>query len=268
MAQVIKADLDEIVFEDRERRYGAYELRTKYPYRLFLAVAVIIGVFGVAVAIPSILAAVNKNKSTAPTNVNIELTDLPPPPPPEDEATPPPPPPPPPPKPQIKTIAFKVPEPKPAEDIKEEETINEVDTLKTAQVATVDQEGSKEGFFDGEIVDETPDVILEEPKEEPADDAFIFVQEEPKPVNLADIKKLVGYPQIARDAGIQGDVVLRILVDEKGRYVKHKVIKQAHPILAQACEAQINKLSFTPAIQGGKPIKFWVNVPFKFTLMQ
>lgn len=269
MAQVIKADLDDIVFAGREQRYGAYDLRTKYPYRLFIALLIIMGVFGLAVALPTIIAAVRKNKDTGPTNVSIELTELPPPPPPDKEATPPPPPPPPP-KPQIKTVAFKIPEPKPADEIEEEQEVVEVEKLADApNIGLENKEGNTEGYFDGDLnVEEAPDVVLEEPKEEPADDAFIFVQEEPKPVNMADIKKLVGYPQIARDAGIQGDVVLRILVDEKGNYVKHKIIKQAHPILAQACEAQVPKLKFTPAIQGGKSIKFWVNVPFKFTLVQ
>jgi protein TonB len=111
-------------------------------------------------------------------------------------------------------------------------------------------------------------VIVAEPIEkEPAISEFILVEEEPVPINLEEVKGLIGYPQVARDAGIQGRVVIRILVDETGKYRKHRVINTVHPILTQACEEQIKKLAFTPAIQGGKPIKFWVNVPFNFILM-
>ena len=77
----------------------------------------------------------------------------------------------------------------------------------------------------------------------------------------------IGYPSIAQDADIQGRVVVRILVDKYGRYRKHKVIKKIHPILAEAVEKEIDGLRFTPAIQAGKPIPFWVNVPFNFVLL-
>ncbi|MEL7340987.1 MAG: energy transducer TonB, partial [Bacteroidota bacterium] len=77
----------------------------------------------------------------------------------------------------------------------------------------------------------------------------------------------IGYPQIARDAGIEGNVVVRVLVDKRGNYDKHKIITQVHPILTKAVEEHIAKLQFTPAIQGGKPIKFWVNIPFNFKLL-
>ncbi|MCB0842763.1 MAG: energy transducer TonB, partial [Bacteroidetes bacterium] len=87
-------------------------------------------------------------------------------------------------------------------------------------------------------------------------------------VNINDIKKLIGYPQIARDASIQGMVVVRVLVDKNGNYAKHKVTNEVHPILSRAVEEHVNKLKFTPAIQGGKPIKFWVNIPFNFMLIK
>ena len=35
MPQIIKANLDEMVFEHRERDYGAYVLRKQYPKALF-----------------------------------------------------------------------------------------------------------------------------------------------------------------------------------------------------------------------------------------
>ena len=109
--------------------------------------------------------------------------------------------------------------------------------------------------------------MIVEKKAEPDINAFVFAEEEPKPVNMSDIQKAIGYPQIARDAGIEGNVVVRVLVDELGNYKRHKIINQVHPILAKAVEKEINRLKFTPAIQGGKPIPFWVNIPFNFKLI-
>jgi len=273
MAHIIKADLDEMVFEDRERRYGAFYLRKRYSRHLVIATTAILLVFAFITVWPRIVHALGmaevkeKNRTI---KVQMSMEDLPPPPPLEEDQPPPPPPPKVPP-PQIKTVSFKIPEPTPEEELdpeEEEQTITEVEELKEApNIGLEDKEGDDEGFFDGEIDSEgeIPEVIQAEP--EPDINAFVFAEEEPKPINMADIQKAIGYPQIARDAGIEGSVVVRVLVNEVGRYSRHKVINQVHPILTKAVEEHVGKLRFTPAIQGGKPIKFWVNIPFAFKLL-
>ncbi|MEM7369102.1 MAG: energy transducer TonB [Bacteroidota bacterium] len=271
MANVIKADMDEMVFEDRERSYGAYFLRKKYPTHLVIGTVIVclIGLlFGMAPAIAKFLNLEDDKPKAKTMAITINMEDLPPPPA-MDEDKPPPPPPPKVPPPQVKTVAFQIPEPVPEEEIDPEEdpTIAEIEELKEAPaIGLEDKEGADEGFFDGEIDAEgdIPEVIVDQ---EPAIDAFIFAEEEPRPVNMDDIKKLIGYPQIARDAGIEGSVVVRVLVDKKGNYGKHRIINQVHPILAKAVEKHITRLKFTPAIQGGKPIQFWVNIPFNFKLL-
>ena len=271
MAQIIKADMDEMVFEDREKRYGAYFLRKKYPRHLMIG-TVIIAIVAVAVTFGPLMARaygwVKEKPKAQMIQVKISMEELPPPPP-MDEDKPPPPPPPKVPPPQVRTVAFQIPEPVPEEEIdpEEEQTIATIEEIEDAPaLGFEDKEGAEEGFFSGEIEGEAdvPEVIVDN---EPKIDEFISVEQEPAPVNMDDIKKLVGYPQIARDAGIQGSVVVRVLVDKKGRYNKHRVVNQVHPILAEAVEKHINKLKFTPAIQGGRPIKFWVNIPFNFKLL-
>jgi protein TonB len=269
MAQIIKADLTEMVFEDRERRYGAYFLRKKYGSHLLIATAVVLALVLLVIFAPQIaLGGEGDDKSKIKETGTITLADLPPPPPVDENEPPPPPPPPKPPPPQLKQIAFKIPEPKPKEEIEEEEKIEEnkmLDTVK-AVISVISQDGEDTDVFNaipGEG-DGPPEVIAEE---EPDPEAFIFVSEEPQPLNMDDVRKIIGYPDIARDAGIEGQVVVRVLVDEQGNYRKHKMIKKVHPILADAVEKNLHKLKFSPAIQGNKPIKFWVNIPFRFKLM-
>jgi TonB family protein len=96
---------------------------------------------------------------------------------------------------------------------------------------------------------------------------FTFAEQEPEPTNMDEIRKLIGYPPEAVEQDLQGQVVVRVLVDEKGQYMKHKTIVKGHPLLAAAVEAQVDKLTFSPAIQEGKAIKFWVNIPFSFKLV-
>lgn len=271
MAQIIKADMDEMVFEDRERRYGAFFLRKVYPKHLMIGTSIVSAIMLAYTFLPLTgIFAPEEKEEFKTVAVKITMEDLPPPPPLEEEDKPPPPPPPKVPPPQIKTVAFQIPEPTPEEELdpEEDQTIAEIDELKEAPaIGLEDKEGDDTGLFAGDFEEgegDVPEVIVEQ---EPNINDFIFAEEEPKPVNMGDIQKLIGYPQIARDAGIEGNVVVRVLVDKAGNYNKHKIITQVHPILTKAVEEHIQKLKFTPAIQGGKPIKFWVNIPFNFKLL-
>ena len=104
-------------------------------------------------------------------------------------------------------------------------------------------------------------------QDEPNVNAFISVDQEPKTLNMRDVQMKIGYPQVARDAGIEGTVVLRILVGNEGQYIRHVVLNSVHPALEGAVVQNISKISFTPAEKDGKPVKFWVNLPFTFKLI-
>lgn len=101
----------------------------------------------------------------------------------------------------------------------------------------------------------------------PPVNAFIAADKEPQPLNLQEIKQAIGYPRIARDAGIEGNVVVRVLVDKDGKYLRHQVLNGVHPLLHQVVEQHLNKLKFTPALKNGAPMRFWVNIPFSFRLL-
>jgi len=90
---------------------------------------------------------------------------------------------------------------------------------------------------------------------------------EPTPINFEEIKKIIGYPAMAKEAEIEGRVIVRVLVDEKGNYIKHTVLKDPHPILTKAVTDKIDRLIFNPAIQNNKPIKGWITLPFHFSLL-
>ena len=102
----------------------------------------------------------------------------------------------------------------------------------------------------------------------PAMNSFIAVDKAPEPLNMRDIQRTIGYPQIARDAGIEGAVIARILVDTDGTYLRHEIINSVHPVLDQTVENQLPNLRFTPALQNGAPLKFWINIPFNFKLIR
>ena len=96
--------------------------------------------------------------------------------------------------------------------------------------------------------------------------AFQRVDRQPQAKNHAEVRRQMGYPQSARDAGIEGTVVARVLVNEQGQVIDQQIVKGAHPVLDKVVEQNLDDLSFEPALAGGDSMKFWVNLPFQFRL--
>ncbi|MGB9741794.1 MAG: energy transducer TonB [candidate division WOR-3 bacterium] len=92
---------------------------------------------------------------------------------------------------------------------------------------------------------------------------FWKVEKKPEPVS---IPKPV-YPELARNAGIEGRCVVEALVDVDGSVVDAKIIKSSgnQSLDAAAIEAAF-KAKFTPAMQRDKPVRVWVSIPYQFSL--
>lgn len=120
------------------------------------------------------------------------------------------------------------------------------------------------GFSDN--IDFNEEVDVEVREEEPAPDEFIPVEKEPG-VDLAKLQKMIIYPDLARRAGVEGSVVLRVLVDKDGTVKKSLIEFSENELLNQAAIDAVNKYGkFTPAIQNNEPIMCWVSIPIRFKL--
>ncbi len=96
-----------------------------------------------------------------------------------------------------------------------------------------------------------------------ADSTFEFFSVEQKPVILH--KGAPYYPEIARKAGVEGTVVIDILIDENGDVEKAEIFKSV-PELDEAAREAALKCKFKPAKNNGKAVKVKMKVPFKFKL--
>ena len=85
-------------------------------------------------------------------------------------------------------------------------------------------------------------------------------------INMAEVRQLIEYPAEAIDLGLQSRVVARLLINEKGDYVRHIIIRGDYPIFVKEVEKHLSKLRFSPTIINGKATYFWVNVHFGFIL--
>jgi periplasmic protein TonB len=83
---------------------------------------------------------------------------------------------------------------------------------------------------------------------------------EPQPLNLDSVTMLIHHPSIC----VEGKLIVRILLDANGKYVKHIVLKTPHQLCTEAVEPFLQYIRFVPATMGGKAVKSWVTIPFKF----
>jgi len=75
------------------------------------------------------------------------------------------------------------------------------------------------------------------------------------------------YPQMARKRGLQGVVVLEVLVDTDGSAADLRVLSSSgHPILDRTAVAAVKHWTFDPGTRGDKKVKMWVRVPIRFHL--
>ena len=83
--------------------------------------------------------------------------------------------------------------------------------------------------------------------------------------SLITEKSSLNYPDAARNAGIQGKVVLKVVVGETGE-VKDVTIVSGDPVLAQAAAEAVQQWKYKPYMLDGAPIEMETQVSINFDL--
>lgn len=75
------------------------------------------------------------------------------------------------------------------------------------------------------------------------------------------------YPEIARKAGVEGKVIMKIIVDELGNVIQAEIMIEEPPgIFGKAAIDAVMQYKFKPARQRDKAIKVWMGHTIIFTL--
>ena len=76
------------------------------------------------------------------------------------------------------------------------------------------------------------------------------------------------YPQLLRDAGVEGATLLRFVVDTLGRVEPGtvKVVESTHPAFALAVQTVLPQMRFSPARVGERKVRQLVEFPLQFRL--
>lgn len=142
--KILNADILDIIFEGKNKEYGAYELRKTYSKRLITAILAMLAVCLLLFA--AVIFGKTTKKDTAQIIVqDVQLEDVkqke------EEEKKPEPPPPPPPPRaepPKVEITKFTPPKIVKDEEVKQEDKIQEVEKLEDTRIGTINQEGMKD----------------------------------------------------------------------------------------------------------------------------
>ncbi|HWK57688.1 MAG TPA: TonB family protein [Parapedobacter sp.] len=270
---IFKKEWLDVVFEGRNKEYGAYELRKLSPKATNIGMFVASVSFVVLLLAPAIARWIGVDMKPADeTEKLIETEVVLSEPPPVNEEEPPPPPPVEPPPPRVDQV--RMPEPKvvPAEEVRDEEPPT-VEELKLADPGSKTIEGDPnaeiridlpvgEGEIDAEVTESNSNEI------------FQSVEIDPKPPGglpafMAWIAKNYDYPQAAIEAGVNGQVQVSFVVERDGSLTDIKIVRDLKYGTGEAAVKLLSKAEkWSPGVQNGRPVRVAYTLPIRLNLQQ
>jgi len=92
-----------------------------------------------------------------------------------------------------------------------------------------------------------------------------YVWAEQYPEAITEVTPI--YPAIARDAGVEGLVIVNVLVGKTGRVLDARLDpKRQVPMLNESALEAARQWVFTPALANGRPVAVWTAIPFNYRL--
>ncbi len=273
---IFKKDWVDIIFEGRNKSYGAYQLRSENPKMTTIALFSGLALFGLALVSPMLIEIAkgtfgnNKveklDKVIEMENLNLpDNTPPPPPPPPEDL----PPPPPPPPADEVKSIndtkKFTEPEIAKKEEVKEE--IAKQEEFKDAEVGKKDMKGDKDK---GEIKITEKTGTEDKGQGGSGGDGdntiFVAVQVQAEyPGGMGSFNKqfIQRFRTPDIDSGVKSiRVIVTFVVEKDGSLTDIKVVRDpGYGVGKEAIRVLNNMPKWKPAIQNGKSVRSQFTLP-------
>ncbi len=258
-ASPISKDRNDIVFEERNKSYGAYVIRNEYSKNVNKAAFLAISLFLLGLLSPFIINLIKGQEEVIDVPVVIQkVTKLDQPPPLEDKPIPP--------QiqaPDLKQVKFTPPVIKPDDQVTEEAPTME--ELKTAVVGTQNVEGAEVTI---DVKDQVVNTIIEKEDTKP----FLIVEQMPEfPGGESEMYKYIyknyKYPAIARENGIEGKIYIQFVVNATGHVQDVQILRGLHP----SCDLEAVRVikgmpSFKPGKQAGKAVPVQYSIPLSLTL--
>lgn len=271
---LISSDWVDLVFEGRNKAYGAYRLRKSTTKRNILAMVAVVLLLIVAFIILTVKNFVDEQRAKVAMTQVAELTNY-------DQPKK---------KAEVKqkkvevepervvervksSIKFTAPVIKKDEEVKPDEELKTQDELMSTKTAigTFDVKGNDDA--NGEIL-KAKEVIAEPepPKHEEENKVFDIVEQQPLfPGGPAALMKYLSehtkYPVVAQENGVQGRVTVQFVVEKDGSISDVHVLRGVDPSLDKEAVRVVKSMPrWTPGKQNGITVRVNYRVPVLFRL--
>ena len=266
--KILQSHVLDIIFEGKNKSYGAYELRKSYNRRLGKAL-IITGALLLLVFIGTLFASyVNTDDKTLDV-ADTEMAEIK-----TDEPPPPPPPPPPVPPPEIKQVQFTPPIVKKDEEVKPDEKIEEIKEDQAISNKTVETDNTNQ-IVQAPVEDKGTQVV-EAPKSD--DENKIFTKVEVEADFPGGQKAWARYLQSNLNAQTPADnaapegtytVIVKFIVSRDGSISD----VAAETSFGYGMEAEAVKVikkgpKWTPALQNGRNVNAYRRQPITFVVAE
>lgn len=271
---LISSDWVDLVFEGRNKAYGAYRLRKSTTKRNILAMVAVVILLIVAFIILTVKNFVDEQRAKVAMTQVAELTNY-------DQPKK---------KAEVKqkkvevepervvervksSIKFTAPVIKKDEEVKPDEELKTQDELMSTKTAigSFDVKGNDDA--NGEIL-KAKEVIAEPepPKHEEENKVFDIVEQQPLfPGGPAALMKYLSentkYPVVAQENGVQGRVTVQFVVEKDGSISDVHVLRGVDPSLDKEAVRVVKSMPrWTPGKQNGITVRVNYRVPVLFRL--
>ncbi len=269
IGKILSADVLDIIFDERNKEYGAYDLRKHYQRRLTKALMVTLLLVALICLTYVLLGAMHTKKETLVIDGVIDLAAIPPKDQPMEKIIPPPqkiaPPP------EVRMIKDMVPLIVTDKDVPKEEEMSPQDDIDKAKIGNMTTEGPDEGDIVKPPVDARAGITSVPQKEEDYSGIFSKVEIESTypggtPAWSKFLYKNLNFPQEAADINVQGTVMIQFIVDAEGKVSDVTAISGPEELRAAAVAVIKKSGQWTPAIQNGHKVKSYKRQPITFKL--
>jgi len=256
--KILSADVLDIIFEGRNKEYGAYDLRKTYQRRLLIAVGAMVAICLIIFLVTILSSFVAPKKQTQILVQDVQLANV------KEEKKPEPPPPPPPKQepPKVEITKFTPPKIVKDEEVKPEEKPPEQEKLEDTKIGTINQEGEKTDVVAPPTEQSTGQVEAPKAQEEDYDKEFKTVQIEAKfPGGAGAWQK---YLERNLNSNVPVDngappgnytVIVSFLVDKGGNISEVQSLNDpGYGTAGEAVRVIKKGPAWTPAVQNGRNV--------------
>jgi protein TonB len=270
--KILSSDILDLVFENRNKAYGAYELRKTYNKRITTALLITAGI-ALLIFLASFIANTINARAAKMEIKEVVLENIP-----QEEEKKVEPPPPPPPKtepPKVEMTKFTPPKIVEDQEVKKEDIPPEVEKLEDTKIDVTSQEGIK----DEGLAAPPPDAgkqVVEAPKVEDENKIFEKVEVEAEfPGGTAAWRRYLER-NLNSNAPIEEGaptgsytVIVKFIVDKQGNISDVKALtNHGYGMEAEAVRAIKRGPKWTPAIQNGRNVNAYRQQPITFVVSE